>query len=149
MPELPTLHHLNRSWEPRNIGRAVDHRTDWPSKDVFKQQVLEYVNATDFVTFAALHKQFAGDAREPHEIALPGHRVIWSGMPRALFDAILELLDEGALASVPGHKSAYVHDGRVLKLPVEKTIPPQGHAEPHWYPVLLRPMHAARSDSET
>lgn len=122
--------------------------SDWPSKDVFRQQVLDYVRSTDYVTFADLHIRLVGDAREPNEIALPGRRIVWSGMPRALFDAILELLDEGLLASVPGHKSAYVHDGRVLSLPVEKTIPPEGHAEPHWFPVLLRPIEAVLAERD-
>jgi hypothetical protein len=46
---------------------------------------------------------------------------------------------------LPGHPAAYRKDGRVLALPVEKAPPPAGHAEPHWFPVLLRTMEAARS----
>ena len=114
----------------------------------FKRAVRQYVEATDWVTFADLHKRFARDAREPTQIELPGRRVVWSGMPRAMIDAILELLDEGRIAAVPGHKSAYVKDGRVLKLPVERTVPPEGHAEPHWYPVLLRPIEAIRLEPD-
>ena len=118
------------------------------SKDAYKSEVLAYVTETDFVSFAALHKRLAGDAREETQIALPGNRIVWSGLPQPLIAAILELLDEGALAAVPGHRSHYVKDGRVLKLPVEKTIPPEGHAEPHWFPVLLRPMDAVREEQE-
>ena len=117
-------------------------------KSDFKRAVLAYVETTDWVTFADLHKRFARDAREPTQIELPGRRVVWSGLPRAMIDAILELLDEGRLAAVPGHKSAYAKDGRVLKLPVERTVPPEGHAEPHWYPVLLRPIAAVRGERE-
>ena len=112
------------------------------SRQEYKVCVLAYVTEHDFVSFAALHKHFAGDAREQTQIALPGNRIVWSGMPRLLVDAILELVEERALAAVPAHKSHYVRDGRVLKLPVEKTVPPDGHAEPHWFPVLLRPMQA-------
>jgi hypothetical protein len=65
-----------------------------------------------------------------------------------MLEAVLELLDEGVLASVPCHRSAYVADGRVLALPVEKTIPPGGHDEPHWFPVMLRPMRAVLAEQE-
>jgi hypothetical protein len=79
-------------------------------------------------------------------MVLPGNRVVWSGMPRELFDAILELLDESVLAAKPVHPSAYTRDGRVLALPVEKAVPPGGHAEPHWFPVALRPMAAVLAE---
>ena len=109
-------------------------------------RVLAYVREHDWVSFAALHREFAGDAREETQIELPGNRVIWAGMPHPLIDAILALLDEGALAALPGHKSAYKKDGRVLNLPVEKTPPREAHPEPHWFVVLLRPMEAVREE---
>ncbi len=118
------------------------------TRDEYARLVLDYVNGTDWVTFADLHKRFAGDAREDTEIVLPGKRVIWAGMPKPLVDAILQLLDSGQLAAVPIHRSAYQRDGRVLKLPVEKVIPPEGHAEPHWYPVCLRPMQRVLKETE-
>ena len=114
----------------------------WRSTQEYKVDVLAYVTEHDFVSFAALHKHFAGDAREETQIALPGNRIVWSGMPKPLVDAVLELVEERALAAIPAHKSRYVRDGRLLKLPIEKTVPPEGHAEPHWFPVLLRPMQA-------
>lgn len=116
------------------------------TKDEYKAAVREEVERDDWVTFAALHKRLAGDTREETEIVLPGNRVIWSGMPRELFDAILELLDEQVLAAKPVHPSAYKRDGRVLGLPVEKIVPPEGHAEPHWFPVALRPMAAVLAE---
>jgi hypothetical protein len=116
------------------------------TKAAYKAAVRAQVERDDWVTFAALHKRLAGDAREATEIVLPGNRVIWAGMPRALFDAILELLDEAVLAAKPVHPSAYRRDGRVLSLPVEKTIPSEGHAEPHWFPVALRPMAAVLAE---
>ncbi len=109
-------------------------------------QVLAFVRAHDYVTFAALHEHFAGDAREETQIVLPGNRVVWAGAPRALFDAVLALLERGELASIPGHKSAYKRDGRVLDLPVEKAPPREPHTVPHWFPVLLRPMEAVRAE---
>ncbi len=108
------------------------------SAEELSPRVLEYVREHDWVSFAALHKHFAGDAREPTELALPGNRVIWAGMPRALFDAVVGLVESGALSALPGHKSAYKKDGRVLSLPVEKAPPASGHEAPHWFPVLLR-----------
>lgn len=114
----------------------------WPTKESYRSQVLTYLRKTDWVTFADLHRRFAGDANEPTEIVLPGNRVVWRGMPQTLLDAIVELVEEGRLAAVPGHRSAYKKDGRILKLPVEKAIPPEGHSEPHWFPVLLRPLDA-------
>lgn len=118
------------------------------SKDEYQAAILEYVDATDWVSFAELHRRFAGDANFETQIALPGNRVVWSGLPLPMIEAVLALLEEGALAAVPGSKSAYVRAGRVLKLPVEKACPPEGHAEPHWYPVLLRPMKAVREETE-
>jgi hypothetical protein len=111
-----------------------------------QERILAFVRERDFVTFAALHKHFAGDAREDTEIALPGNRVIWAGLPLPIIDAVLALLDQGRLASIPGSKAAYRRDGRVLKLPVERRAEP--HAKPHWFPVLLRTMEAARADAE-
>jgi hypothetical protein len=114
--------------------------------DDLKAAILAFVRERDYVTFAALHKHFAGDAREPTEIALPGNRVVWAGLPKPVIDAVLELLAAQALAAVPGSKGAYRHDGRVLDLPVERRPPP--HPSPHWFPVLLRPMEAVRAEQE-
>ena len=114
------------------------------SEATHEEQILAYVREHEFETFAALHKHFAGEAREDTEIVLPGNRVIWAGLPRPLIDAVLGLLDAGRLASIPGTKAAYRRDGRVLKLPIERR--PEAHAEPHWFPVLLRPMEAVLAD---
>lgn len=123
--------------------------SDGQPKDAadWEEQVLAYVAEHDFVTFAALHKHFAGDAREQTQLALPGNRVVWAGAPKELFDAVLALLERELLASIPGHKSAYKRDGRVLDLPVEKAPPREPHAEPHWFPVLLRTMEAVRAET--
>ena len=116
--------------------------------DPLKERILAFVDDHDWVTFARLHRHFAGDAREPTELALPGNRIVWSGLPQPIADAILELLDEGRLAALPGHKSAYRRDGRVLNLPVERRLPPDGHDEPHWFPVLLRSARAVLAEQE-
>ena len=58
----------------------------------------------------------------------------------------LALLGAGRLAALPGNLAAYRRDGRVLKLPVEKRPPREPHAEPHWFPVLLRPMERVREE---
>jgi hypothetical protein len=108
------------------------------------EQILAFVRERDFVTFAALHKHFAGDAREDTEIVLPGNRVVWAGLPLPIIEAVLRLLDQGRLASVPGNKAAYRRDGRVLKLPIEKRAEP--HAEPQWFPVLLRAMETVLAE---
>lgn len=110
------------------------------SDPALEEAVLAFVRERDWVSFAALHAHFAGDAREPTEIALPGNRVIWAGLPKPVIDAVLALLDAGRLAALPGNLAAYRRDGRVLALPVEKRPPREPHAEPHWFPVLLRPM---------
>ena len=111
-----------------------------------EEEILGFVRERDWVSFAALHRHFAGDAREDTEIALPGNRVIWRGLPKPVIDAVLALLDRGALAAVPGHKSAYKKDGRVLPLPVEQVPPTEPHAEPHWFVVLLRPIEVVRAE---
>lgn len=115
-------------------------------KERLKGEVLAFVRERDYVTFAALHKRFAGDARAGTEIALPRNRVVWAGLPKPLVDAVLELLEGSQLAALPCHRSAYKRDGRVLDLPVEK-VPPEGaHERPHWYPVWLRPIEAVREE---
>ena len=116
------------------------------SDAALEDALLAFVREHDYVTFAALHKHFAGDAREPTEIALPGNRVIWAGLPKPLIDAVLALLDQRRLAAIPGNLAAYRRDGRVLKLPVEKRPPREPHAEPHWFPVLLRPMELVQAE---
>jgi len=113
-----------------------------------KERILGFVDEHDWVTFARLHRHFAGDAREPTELALPGNRIVWSGLPQAVADAVLALLDEGRLAALPGNKGAYRRDGRVLNLPVERHIPAEGHEEPHWFPVLLRSARAVTAEAE-
>ena len=105
-----------------------------------RERVLAFVREHDFVTFAALHRHFAGDAREPTEISLPGNRVIWAGLPKPWIDAVLTLLEEEVIAALPAHVSAYRRDGRLLDLPREKAPPREPHPTPHWFPVLLRPM---------
>jgi anti-sigma factor RsiW len=116
------------------------------SDPALEEAVLAFVRERDWVTFAALHQHFAGDAREPTEIALPGNRVIWAGLPKPVIDAVLALLDAGRLAALPGNLAAYRRDGRVLALPVEKRPPREPHAEPHWFPVLLRAMERVREE---
>lgn len=118
------------------------------SDAALEEAVLRFVREHDYVTFAALHKHFAGDAREPTEIALPGNRVVWAGLPPPLIDAVLALLEQGRLAAIPGNLAAYRRDGRVLSLPVEKRPPQQPHAEPHWFPVLLRPMELVLAEQD-
>ena len=119
------------------------------SDAALEDALLLFVREHDYVTFAALHKHFAGDARESTEIALPGNRVIWAGLPKPLIDAVLALLDQGRLAAIPGNLAAYRRDGRVLALPVEKRPPREPHAEPHWFPVLLRPMELVLAEQES
>jgi hypothetical protein len=114
--------------------------------DALKREILAFVRERDFVTFAALHRRFAGDARDATEMVLPGNRVIWLGLPLAVIEAVLALLDEGALAAKPAPLAAYRRDGRVLPLPVEKRPPTGPHAEPHWFPVWLRPMETVLAE---
>ena len=110
------------------------------------REILAFVRERDYVSFAALHIHFAGNAREPNEIVLPGNRVVWAGLPKPVIHAVLALLEAGELAAVPGSKGAYRHDGRVLDLPVERRPPP--HDEPHWFPVLLRPSEALQRERQ-
>jgi hypothetical protein len=113
-----------------------------------RAQVLAFVRERDFVTFAALHQHFAGAARDSTEISLPGNRVIWAGLPKPWIDAVLALLEEGTLAALPAHVSAYKRDGRVLDLPREKVPPQEPHPVPHWFPVLLRPMENVLAEQD-
>ena len=112
-----------------------------------REAIYAFVEEHDFVTFAALHKEFAGDAKESTEISLPGNRIIWLGLPKPVIDAVLGLIAEGDLAAIPGHVAAYRRDGRVLPLPVEKRPPKEPHAQAKWLPVLLRTMDAAKADA--
>jgi hypothetical protein len=122
--------------------------SDGEEPGALKERILRFVDERDWVTFAALHRHFAGDARAQTELALPGNRIVWSGLPQSIADAVLELLDEGQMAALPGNKGAYRRDGRVLNLPVERHIPPEGHSEPHWFPVLLRSARAVTAENK-
>ncbi len=112
-----------------------------------REAIYAFVEEHDFVTFAAIHKAFAGDARESTEISLPGNRIIWLGLPKPVIDAVTGMIAEGILAAIPGHVAAYRRDGRVLPLPVEKRPPKTPHKEAKWLPVLLRTMEAAKADA--
>ncbi len=114
---------------------------------LLKAEILAFVRERDFVTFAALHKQFAGDSRDGTELTLPGNRVVWLGLPLPVIDAVLALLGEQALAAQPAPLAAYKRDGRVLPLPVERRPPSEPHTEPHWFPVWLRPMEAVLAEA--
>ncbi len=114
---------------------------------MLRAAITAYVAEHDYVTFAALHKEFAGDAKDGTEISLPGNRIIWLGLPKPIIDAVLGLLAEGELSAIPGHVAAYRRDGRVLPLPVEKAPPKSAHREPKWFPVLLRTMAAVRAEA--
>jgi hypothetical protein len=118
--------------------------TDRPSGPELEDAILAFVRERDYVTFAALHKHFAGDARDETEIVLPGNRVIWAGLPLDVIHAVLALLEQGRLASIPGTKAAYRRDGRVLGLPIERRAEP--HDEPQWFPVLLRAMEVVMAE---
>ncbi len=63
--------------------------SDWKSREEYARLVLDYVNTTDWVTFAELHKHFAGDARLDTQIALPGNRIVWTGLPPTLIESVL------------------------------------------------------------
>ena len=117
------------------------------TENELRDAIYAYVEEHDFVTFAALHREFAGDAKEPTEISLPGNRIIWLGLPKPVIDAVLGLLAEGFLAAIPGHIAAYRRDGRVLPMAVEKYPPREPHDPARWLPVLLRTMEAARADA--
>ena len=112
-----------------------------------RDAIYAFIEEHDFVTFAALHREFAGDARENTEISLPGNRIIWLGLPKPVIDAVLGLLADGILSAIPGHVAAYRRDGRVLRLAVEKYPPKEPHAKAKWLPVLLRTMEAAKADA--
>ncbi|MBM4384596.1 MAG: hypothetical protein FJ091_14680 [Deltaproteobacteria bacterium] len=120
--------------------------SDRPSGPELEDAILAFVRERDWVTFAALHKHFAGDERHETEMVLPGNRVIWAGLTLDVIHAVLALLEQGRLASLPGSKAAYRRDGRVLNLPIERRAEP--HDEPQWFPVLLRAMDAVLADEQ-
>jgi hypothetical protein len=108
-----------------------------------KKQILEYVTANDWVSFAELQRiegfKEPEDATSHTRLSLPGFEniILWEGLTQEAADALKELQQEQKVYLQPGSWFSYLHDGASLRLPLAKQA--RNYAEPHWLPRFCRP----------
>jgi hypothetical protein len=114
-----------------------------------KQQILDYVNRNDWVSFAELQTRIDGFKAAPDEPAMEiGHGafaniILWQGLSQAAVDALKELTVEGKLHWRTGSPLSYYCDGAALQLPIAKQA--KSYSKPRWLPVFYRPGPMPRS----
>ena len=118
-----------------------------PSDAPLKDRLLNYIQRTDYVSFAELRNHFA-EAREDGDcgLTLPGrpNSVMWRGMSDAYCDALASLLKAGEIHPQTSCLMVYMVDGGMLTLPLGKRIGKTDFKKPHWIPVTLRCTEAVR-----
>ena len=103
-----------------------------------KERIREYVEQTDYVSFAELGNRFGSEFNNgDRELCQGENVVIWSNMTEDGVMAISELLDEGAIHLHPSSTLVYLIDGCALKLPTVRRR--RTYKTPHWLPVTIRP----------
>jgi len=63
--------------------------------------------------------------------------VLWQGLTEEGLNALEELRQAKKIHQLPAHFLSYLHDGKMLKLPLAKR--PQHYKMPHWAPVCFNP----------
>jgi hypothetical protein len=103
-----------------------------------KERIREYVEQTDYVSFAELDNHF-GISGGDHTLETVPNLFLWIGMTAEAANAINELLAEHAVYCHPSSLLVYLIDGRRPDMPIPKRMPgASGFKKPHWAPVTLR-----------
>lgn len=102
-----------------------------------KQRILDYVRATDHVSFAELGNHFEGFTGGDHALCKAHNIILWAGMTEEAVQAMMSLLTEKLITPHPSSQLVYLIDGRSLTLPIVKRV--RKYKNPHWLPVTLRP----------
>lgn len=103
-----------------------------------QDQVLEYVEKQNNVTFAELSKMFPQFRGGNMAICAPDHpnTVIWCDMQEEAASIIDNLIKAGKVHFYPTSSLTYMIDGITLKLPIAKTR--RQYKNEHWFPVVIK-----------
>ena len=105
------------------------------------EKILEFVTAYKHVTFAELDQKIEGFSGGELQISINNEQtsniVLWQGLTEEAVDALEELWQAKKIHQLPAHFLSYLHDGRMLRLPLAKR--PQHYKKPHWAPVCFNP----------
>jgi hypothetical protein len=101
--------------------------------------VEEYINQTDYVSFAELASRFgrANFNGGDRVIELEPNLILWGGLTQEASDAVRGLLSDGIIAVHPSSLMVYMADGCIPRMPIAKRI--KAYKKEHWLPVTLRP----------
>jgi hypothetical protein len=115
-----------------------------PDTRPLKERILDYIQKTDYVSFAELNHRFGGDFTGG-EMALELKRnlIIWANLTETACASVRELLTEHAIIAAPTGLLVYATDGIMLKFPIAKRE--RDYKEIHWLPVTLRPANKGRA----
>ena len=110
-------------------------------------QIIAYVEASDYVTFAELCRDIPGfeateDAEATETVALAENIILWAGLTPTGREALLGALYTGRIHMLPANPLTYAMDGARMTLPVlsrTKKPPKAPPKKPHWFPVTFRP----------
>ena len=122
-------------------AEAVETNTNLQTAALAKR-IETFVKQRDFVTFAELVHHLGVEYPLEGELSLvtAGDRnlILWAGMSRLFYEAVVELLHGGQVVPQPTSILTYLIDGRSLTLRLAQRPPKSGYKKPHWLPVCLR-----------
>lgn len=117
-----------------------------PPDAPLKDRIVNYIERTDYVSFAELRNRFGGDGRLDGDfcISLPDrpNSVLWSGMSEEFCDVMRALIREHAVDLAGSCSLTYMIDGGMPSMPVAKRIGKQDFKSPRWVPITFRPKGA-------
>ena len=111
--------------------------TDSLQSPITGDLIVQYVERSDWVTFAELAMSFS-DTEGDLSISVGENLVLWSGMSQRFVDALHEAQASKRLTLVPCSRLCYYHDGMSLSLPIAKQA--RNYKKPHWLVAAFRPV---------
>src|SRR5262249_51527203 len=93
-------------------------------------------------TFAELDQKIEGFSGGELQIGIDNEKasniVLWERVTGEGLNALEEVRQAKKIHQVPAHVLSYLHDGKMLRLPLAKRRP-QHYKTPHWAPVCFNP----------